>query len=43
MTYMGKSPLKKVDTCRTDSFCYIAETNTTLQINYTPVKMFFKA
>ena len=23
---------------KTDSFCYIAETNTTLQLNYTPTK-----
>ena len=28
--------------CITDSLCCTPETNTTLQINYTPIKFFFK-
>ena len=43
MTYMGKASLKKKDIYIymhiTDSLCYTAETKTTLQNNYTPIKI----
>ena len=44
MTYMGKESLKRMDiyVCVTDSFCCRAETNTTLQINYTSIKLLKK-
>ena len=32
---------KRVAICTVDSFCCIAETNTTLNINYTPIKINF--
>ena len=37
---MGKNLKKVVDICIhvIDSLCYRAETNTTLQVNYTPAK-----
>ena len=34
---MGKEPEKRVDTCGTEALCCTSESNTTLQINYTPV------
>ena len=41
MAYMGKESLKRVYICIciTDWLCYILETNTTLQINYTQIKI----
>ena len=40
---MGKEPKKRMDIClwreRTDSLCYTLETNTTLLMNYTPIKI----
>ena len=39
-----KESKKRVDICIciTDSLCYTAETNTTLQLDYTPIKSFKK-
>ena len=44
MAYTGKESKKRVDICIciTDSLCLTAETNTTLQLNYTPIKSFKK-
>ena len=44
MAYTGKESKKRVDICIciTDSLCYTAETNTTLQLDYTPIKSFKK-
>ena len=39
MTYVGKES-KKEWIYITDSLCCTPETNTTLQINYTPIKIF---
>ena len=41
MAYMGKEPLKRVDICIciTNSVSYTPGTNTTVQINYTPIKI----
>jgi len=38
--YMGKEFKKIVNICVTDILCRTPETNTTLQINYTPIKFF---
>ena len=38
MTYMGKESEKRVGICITDSLSCTAETNTTLKINYIPIK-----
>ena len=38
MTYMGKNLKKEGYIHITDSLCYTAETKTTLQNNYTPIK-----
>ena len=37
---MGKEFKKIVNICVTDILCRTPETNTTLQINYTPIKFF---
>ena len=41
---MGKDTQNRGDTCThiADSLCCIAETNTTLQSNYTPIKIDLK-
>ena len=42
MTSMGREYKKRVDIYLTDSLCCRAETNTTLQINSTPINFFKK-
>ena len=40
---MGKESKKEwIYVCKTDSLCSTPETNTTLQIDYTPIKVFLK-
>ena len=40
---MGKESKKEwIYVCKTDSLCSTPETNTTLLINYTPIKVFLK-
>ena len=44
MTYMGKESKGRLDTCIhvTDSLGYTAESDTTLETNYTPIKNLIK-
>ena len=43
MTYMGKEPEKEwIFVFVYNSLCYIPKNNTTLLVNYTPIKYFLK-